>query len=87
MGHIKMTIQYFGKNLEEDRKYPEAQICYDENREEERANKLIDILKDMGWNCVSECEVVVIPLYNGKDEYLQLVKDYKEVKKKLRRSS
>lgn len=84
-----MTIQYFGKNLKEDRNHPEAVIFYDENndKEEEKMGRLIEILGGMGWECFSEYGSTAIPLYNGKDEYLQLVEDYKEAKKKLRCSS
>lgn len=78
-----MTIQYKGKNIEEERKDPEAWIWYDEDnkKETDKADKVIEILEAKGWKCYNEDGFTIIPLYFGRDEYLDLVYDYKKAKK------
>ena len=75
-----MTIQYKGRNIEEERKNPEAWIWYDEE-ETKKADDLAELLKKEGWKCFCEEGFITIPLYLGKDEYLDLVYDYKKAKK------
>ena len=81
-----MTIEYKGKNLEEGRRNPEAWIFYDETKkaESEKADKLIEILESKGWKCVSEEGWIIVHVDFGRDEYDDLVWDYKEAKKAVR---
>lgn len=83
MEDMEMTIQYKGRNIEEERKNPEAWIWYDEDNKEEtkKADDLAELLKKEGWKCFCEEGFITIPLYWGKDEYLDLVYDYKKAKK------
>ncbi len=78
-----MTIEYRGRNLKEDRKIPEAWIFYDEEieSEEEKSNKLAEILESEGWECACEYGWITIPLDLGKIQYYDLVSDYKDAKK------
>lgn len=82
-----MTIEYRGRNLSEGRKHPEAWIFYnDESQaEEKKMDKLIEMLIGMGWECFNEYGMTVIPLYNGKTEYEELLQDYKEGKKMIKK--
>ncbi len=81
-----MTIEYKGKNLEEDRKRSEAWIFYDETnkKESEKADKLIEILESKGWECGSEEGWIVVLLPFEKYDYNRLLYDYKMAKKALR---
>ncbi len=80
-----MTIEYRGKNAEEERDYREAYICYDETKakEQEKADKVFEILEDLGWKIYQEEGCAYIPVYD-KDEYLELVEDYKRAKKMIK---
>lgn len=75
-----MKCQYFGKT--EDHNYREAYITYDESREQEKFDKLYDMLKEKGWELSCEEECACIEVCN-KDEYDLFYADYKEVKKNL----
>lgn len=71
-----MKCQYIGKTEEHD--YREAYITYNSN-EEEKFNKMYDILCDKGWKleCEEECAGVTVC---NKDEYYMFYSDYKQAK-------
>ena len=77
-----MTIEYRGKNKEEDRKYCEAYISYEETTEQEKADKVFAVLIEKGWKVEQEEECATIRVYD-KTEYKELVKDYKQAKKQF----
>ena len=52
--------------------------------EEEKVNKLIEILESKKWVCFCEEGWIVIPLVFGKGDYDNLVWDYKEAKKTVK---
>ena len=76
-----MKIEYRGRNKEEDRKYCEAYITYDEKKGQKKADKIFDILTEKGWKVEQEEECASIRVYD-KTEYNELLKDYKEAKSK-----
>lgn len=75
-----MKIEYKGINTEEGRNYREAYITYDEKKEQKKAGKIFDILTEKGWKVEQEEECAVIRV-SDKDDYNELVKDYKKAKK------
>lgn len=74
-----MRIEYRGKNVEEDRNYREAYICYDENKEQEKADKIFNKPEKIGWKIEQEEGCASIPVYD-KEEYLNLLSDYRKIK-------
>lgn len=80
-----MKIEYKGRNLEENRNYREAWIEYDDTKksEEEKADKIAKILEEKGWKVACEYGWIGIRVYD-KEEYQEVVEDYKEAKKKIR---
>ena len=77
-----MTIEYRGMNKEEGINYREAVICYDEEKEQQKADRLFDILSKMGWDGYGEEGVLAFKVFD-KDEYKVFVADYKKVKKEV----
>ncbi len=76
-----MRIEYIGKNNEYfENEKPFASITYDEVKEEEKADKVFDILRNEGWEVVVEQGVAHIPVYD-KGDYKELLVDYKQAKK------
>ncbi len=73
-----MRIEYHGKNLEEDTGR-EGYIFYDENKEQEKADKILNKLEEIGWKIEQEQGCASIPVCN-KEEYLNLLSDYKRIK-------
>lgn len=76
-----MKIEYRGINKEEGINYREAYISYDENKEQEKADKVFDILTEKGWTVEQEEECATIRVCD-KSEYSDLLADYKEAKRK-----
>ena len=74
-----MKIEYKGRNKEEDRNYCEALITYNEKKEQKKTDKIFDILTEKGWVVEQEEECASIRV-SGKDDYNELVEDYKEAK-------
>lgn len=73
-----MTIYYSGKN--NDKNYREAIINYN-NKEENKINKMYDILTEKyNYDCCCEQEVMSV-IVCDKEEYNDLVKIYKQLKK------
>lgn len=77
-----MKIEYMGKN--EEKKYREGFISYDEDKEQEKADKVFSILRDKGYEILEEQGTANIIVYD-RDEYEILVADYKEAKKVWKR--
>lgn len=71
-----MKCEYIGKT--EGHNCREAYITYSSN-EEEKFNKIYDILCDKGWKleCEEECAGVTVC---NKDEYDMFYSDYKQAK-------
>lgn len=72
-----MKCQYIGKTEGHDCR--EAYITYSSN-EEEKFNKIYDILLNKGWNleCEEECASIVVC---DKEEYNMFYSDYKQAKR------
>ena len=75
-----MKIEYRGINPEQDRNYREAYVLYNEEIEQEKANKILGLLGCMGWKIEEEegCACVRVA---DKEEYEMLLADYKKAKK------
>ena len=71
------------KNSEEKRRNPEGWIFFDEIKESEKASKLMEILESNRWECFCEEGWIVIPLYFGRDQYNDLLWDYKAAKRTI----
>lgn len=76
-----MTIEYRGKS--EDLNYRCADICYNEDKEEEKAMKLVGELENNGYECYCDEEIISV-IVEDKEEYNELVKLYKALKKILK---
>ena len=76
-------IQYLGKNLDEGRRHPEAYFYYDGEKEQEKADKVFDLLESYGYEVIQEEECASIAVDN-KYEYSQILKDYKYAKKAVK---
>lgn len=76
-----MKIEYKGKNVEEDRKRPEAWITYNEDnkKNQKKAYKIIMVLQRFGWNLVAEDGWIIVNICD-KEDYKTLVEDYKKAK-------
>ena len=74
-----MKIEYKGINPEENRNYREAWITYDEEREEEKAIKVLGLLECMGWEIYTEEGWSIIRV-SDKEEYEMVRADYKKAK-------
>ena len=74
-----MKIEYKGINSEENRNYREAWITYDEEREEEKAIKVLGLLECMGWKIYTEEGWSIIRV-SDKEEYEMVRADYKKAK-------
>lgn len=79
-----MTIEYRGRNKEENRNHCEAWILYNEDnkKEEEKVVKICELIKKEGWEVFSDYGFIVIKVFD-KEDYRDLVKVYKEAKKAL----
>ena len=79
-----MTIEYRGRNKEENRNHCEAWILYNEDnkKEEEKVVKICEIIKKEGWEVFSDYVFIVIRVFD-KEDYRDLVEVYKKAKKAL----
>lgn len=75
-----MTIEYRGINKEENINYREAVIYYDEDKEQEKADIVFDILSKKGWDVYGEQGLIAVHVFD-KDEYKEFVEDYKQAKR------
>ena len=75
-----MKIEYRGRNINEGRDYREAYITYDEQKEREKAGAIFEALVKKGWQVEAEQDCASIPV-SDKNEYLELLWDFKEAKK------
>lgn len=78
-----MFIEYRGRNIEKGINYRCANMWYDAKKEQEKADKIFKILRDIGWEILEEEEVGWIIVYD-KEEYQEVLEDYKKAKKMLR---
>ena len=79
-----MTIEYKGRNKEENRNHCEAWIMCDEDnkKEEEKKDKICEIIKENGWEVFNEYGWAVVRVFD-KEDYRDLVEVYKKAKKSV----
>lgn len=80
-----MKLNYFGKNIEEGRKTPVAEIWYDENTEQEKSEIMFESLISMSWEGYGEQETLCFYLPCGKEDFEEFKTAYKAIKASLRR--
>lgn len=79
-----MTIEYRGRNKEENRNHCEAWILYDEDnkKEEEKVVKICETITKEGWEVFADYGFIVIKVFD-KEDYRDLVEVYKKAKKEV----
>lgn len=77
-----MLIQYFGRNNDfYENEKPIAVITYNENKEQQEADIIFELLRSVGWNIEEEEGCGIIPVVD-KWDFNQFKEDYKLAKRK-----